>query len=93
MERDSRGRRSQSISSVHTCTINTHNPRVVAGSETLCPDGCQAIADTGTSLLVDPQDDVDKLNHFLKTHSFGKVVRYYTRIIIVSVVYQYLATI
>lgn len=39
--------------------------KVMAGSETLCPNGCQAIADTGTSLLVGPQDDVDKLNKII----------------------------
>ena len=38
---------------------------MVAGTETLCPEGCQAIADTGTSLLVGPQDDVNKLNKLI----------------------------
>ena len=38
---------------------------MLAGSATVCSGGCQAIADTGTSLLVGPQDDVDKLNSII----------------------------
>ena len=46
----------------------------MAGSETLCPNGCQAIADTGTSLLVGPQDDVDKLNKIIGARKEDDVV-------------------
>ena len=29
---------------------------------TVCPDGCDAIADTGVYLIVGPQDDIDQIN-------------------------------
>ena len=61
------------ITHTHTHT-HTHTARVMAGSETLCPNGCQAIADTGTSLLVGPQNDVDKLNKLIGAHKEEDVV-------------------
>ncbi|WPT18028.1 Aspartic proteinase A2 [Picochlorum sp. SENEW3] len=37
----------------------------VAGSEEFCSGSCQAIADTGTSLLAGPTDEVEKLNKII----------------------------
>lgn len=34
----------------------------VDGGEPFCPGGCQAIADTGTSLLVGPPEVIDQIN-------------------------------
>ena len=52
--------------------------RVVAGATTLCSSGCQAIADTGTSLLVGPDEDVDKLNKMIGAKSEEGVVSHVT---------------
>ena len=62
-------------SHTHTHThIHTYPTRVTAGTVTVCPNGCDAIADTGTSLLVGPNDEVDKLNKLIGAHQEEDVV-------------------
>ncbi|KAL3276587.1 hypothetical protein HHI36_011959 [Cryptolaemus montrouzieri] len=41
------------------------------GSEYLCSEGCQAVADTGTSLIVGPFSDVQKINKAIGAIPFG----------------------
>ncbi|XP_050028366.2 lysosomal aspartic protease-like [Dermacentor andersoni] len=38
----------------------------ISGKTTFCKRGCQAIADTGTSAIVGPSDEIDKLNRRIR---------------------------
>nr|XP_054923059.1 cathepsin D-like [Dermacentor andersoni] len=38
----------------------------ICGKTTFCKRGCQAIADTGTSAIVGPSDEIDKLNRRIR---------------------------
>lgn len=39
------------------------------GQAVACNDGCQAIVDTGTSMIVGPQSDIDNINAWLGASS------------------------
>lgn len=57
----------------------------ISGKTTVCKGGCQAIADSGTTLIVGPPDDIDKLNKRIRAKEVarGKYVvncRYLSRL-------------
>jgi len=45
--------------------INVDGMDAQENKPNFCGDGCHAIADTGTSLLAGPTDDIDKINKFI----------------------------
>ena len=41
----------------------------VNGQVVACSDGCQAIVDTGTSLIVGPQSDISNINSWVGAYN------------------------